>query len=78
MIPHYDKCFETLFVSREGGADAQKNAPQPKGAFPPIGGHGMQVITFGKNNEVKHSYHSYDYADIYDPNRGKPKNCMAQ
>ncbi len=73
-IPHYFKSFETYFVSREGNKDQQKQLPVVKefNNFTP----GMQVITFGKNN-VTHTYHSMDYADIYDPNR-KGRFCPPQ
>ena len=37
----------------------------------------MNVVTFGKNNNVTHTFHSFDYADIYDPVR-KPKPCFPQ
>ena len=29
--------------------------------------HGMHVVTFGKSNNVTHTFHTFDYADIYDP-----------
>jgi len=73
-IPHYLKSFETYFVSRSGNKEASKPpASKNFSNFTP----GMQVITFGKNNNVTHTYHSMDYADIYDTNR-KGRFCQPQ
>jgi hypothetical protein len=71
MIPHFNKCFETLFVTRYGSGPP-KATPTPM----PQATSGMQVVTFGKTN-VTHTYHSMDYADIYDP-IGRSKKCYRQ
>jgi len=71
QIPHYLKSFETYFVSRDGNKEQQKKGVTT--FIPPLQNGGMQIVTFGKNNNVTHTYHSMDYADVYDPNRGNRK-----
>ena len=74
-LPHYLKSFETYFVSRNGPKDLPKpQVVKDLNHFTT----GMQVITFGKNNNVTHTYHSMDYADIYDPNRKGRFGCQPQ
>lgn len=58
------KNFETFFVQRYGEGER----PKPKEQLPPMipAGRGMSVVSF-QNGNVTHTYHSFDYADIYDP-----------
>jgi hypothetical protein len=70
-IPHYNDHFDTFFVSRFMEAP-KPTAPKPVHHF--IGGPAMHTVSFSGGN-VTHNYHQFDYADIYDPQRGQRKGC---